>query len=361
MGGPELEIPMKLRRAVSMLALASFAVLSLSGCAVTDSQSADDSKNGGSDVIAYLAGEPINQETIDKLISGDLVKLRQQEFDLREKALKQYVLETLLEAEADKRGTDLAGLMKSEVEEKAPQPSREQVAQYAEQYKTRDPLLRGKEGEQMMMAAAQQVRQQLLANRRNDYVREVMNSADLKVLLDPPRVDVRAPSSEPSIGPEDALVTLVEFSDYQCPYCKRTQPMVDKLLEEFGDEIRFVYRDFPLSFHPEAEPAARAARCAGDQGKYWEYHAHLMNEDGSLQPDDLSRRAEAVGLDMAAYTACYDSGRHAAAVKAGFDDGQAVGVTGTPTFFVNGRMFVGGQPYEDMAAVIREEMDRVRQ
>ena len=109
-----------------------------------------------------------------------------------------------------------------------------------------------------------------------------------------------------------------------------------------------MFRDYPLDFHPRAVPAGSAARCAGDQGKYWEYHEDLLSVDGDLSDADLQARAERVGLDMEAFATCRDSGSHDAVVQTAFQDGQALGVTGTPFFFINGRMLVGAQPYEEL-------------
>ncbi|ANM32268.1 hypothetical protein ABI59_14750 [Acidobacteria bacterium Mor1] len=332
-------------------------VLSVSLAAADHHGAAQEAAADEPEVVAYLGDQPISLEEIDKLIAGDLMKLRQQKFDLRNEALNTLVLEKLLDAEAARRKMNLAELMVAEVEDKAPAPSAEQVEMYLRKYGDRDPLLKGKEGAEAERMAKIQVGNQLIEERRDEFVREIMAKADLNIMLEPPRIDVRVPGYEPSLGPDDAAVTIVEFSDYQCPYCKRAQPSLDKLLAEFPDDVRLVYRDFPLDFHNEAEGAARAARCAGDQNKYWEYHRHLLTEDGSLERDDLMRRAEAVGLDMTAFTACHDSDRHRDAVKAGLEDGAAVGVTGTPTFFINGRMFLGALP-KDIGDLIREEIER---
>ena len=356
--GPFLEMGMTASRKLTLLLLAS--VLSVTLAAADHHGAAQEAAADEPEIVAYLGDQPISLEQIDKLIAGDLMKLRQQKFDLRNEALNTLVLEKLLDAEAVKRKMNLAELMVAEVEDKAPAPTAEQVEMYLRKYGDRDPLLKGKEGAEAERMAKIQVGNQLIEERRDEFVREIMAKADLNIVLEPPRIDVRVPGYEPSLGPDSAPVTIVEFSDYQCPYCKRAQPSLDKLLAEFPDDVRLVYRDFPLDFHNEAEGAARAARCAGDQGKYWEYHRHLLTEDGSLERDDLMRRAESVGLDMTAFTACHDSDRHRDAVKAGLEDGAAVGVTGTPTFFINGRMFLGALP-KDIGDLIREEIERAKQ
>ncbi len=160
------------------------------------------------------------------------------------------------------------------------------------------------------------------------------------------RVDVSA-DDDPARGPEDARVTVIEFADFQCPYCGRfhsqTLPLI---LQEYGDRIRFVYRDFPLTAsHPFAEKAAEAGECAHEQGKFWEYHDVLYLNQGALDRASLGRYAQNLGLDTGTFDRCLDSGKYAAEVANDLQAGAAAGVRGTPAFFVNGELISGAQPY----------------
>jgi protein-disulfide isomerase len=163
---------------------------------------------------------------------------------------------------------------------------------------------------------------------------------------------------DPYWGSIDAPITIVEFSDFQCPFCGRfhveTYP---RLREIYGDRIRFVYRDFPiLSLHPNALLSAQAANCANDQGEYWQYHDLLLtNQDQSARPA-LGAFAEQLGLDMTLFDQCLDSGKYEQEVNADAREGSLYGVTGTPTFFINGRPLVGAQPYEVFASIIEQEL-----
>jgi protein-disulfide isomerase len=150
----------------------------------------------------------------------------------------------------------------------------------------------------------------------------------------------------PSRGPADAPITVVEFTDYECPFCKRhtteTYPLINA---NYGGEIRYVIRNFPLtSIHPHAQKAAEAAECAFDQGLFWEYHDKLFAESPDLQVDRLKQYAGEVGLDQAAFSQCLDSGQKRQLVEADFQDAVALGLRGTPGFFVNGRALYGAQP-----------------
>ena len=181
----------------------------------------------------------------------------------------------------------------------------------------------------------------------------------VQVFLDPPRIPISVPASWPGVkGPEGAPVTLVEFSDYQCGYCRRAEPTVGQILVEYGDKIRFVYMDFPLSFHPRAMPSSIAAHCANEQGKYWPMHENLIREAGDLSDEDLKKRAAVVGLDAEAFGSCLASSRPQPGIEAAFKVGQDAGVGGTPSFFINGRMIIGAKPAEEFKAIIDDELAR---
>ena len=153
-------------------------------------------------------------------------------------------------------------------------------------------------------------------------------------------------------------MTIVEFSDFQCPFCVRARPTVNKVREVYGEKVRFAFRHFPLAFHEQAQKAGEAAACAGDQDKFWEMHDRLWKSPGRLQPSDLKEHAAALGLDPEAFGRCLDSGRHASVVTEDAAEGSRLGVSGTPAFFINGRPLVGAQPFEAFAEVIDEELAR---
>jgi len=161
------------------------------------------------------------------------------------------------------------------------------------------------------------------------------------------------------LGDPNAPVTIVSFEDYQCPYCGRafqdTFPQIKKDYIDTG-KVKMVFRDFPLSFHPEALPAAEAAECAGDQGKYWEYHDELFKNQQLLSSSLYPQLASQLGLDTAKFQQCLDSGKHTQEVQNDFAYGSQAGVSGTPTFFINGVMLVGAQPYSAFKQVIDAEL-----
>src|SRR6266540_1918344 len=193
---------------------------------------------------------------------------------------------------------------------------------------------------------------------RASYVRELRQKAGVKVLLEPLRVAVDV-TGRPIRGNKDAPVTIVEFSDFQCPFCSRARPTVNKVRETYGDKVRVIFRNFPLSIHPQAQKAGEAAGCAGEQGKFWEMHDRLFANQAKLQVPDLKEHAAVLGLDPEAFRQCLDSGRHTADLQRDAEAGTGYGVSGTPSFFINGRPLVGAQPFESFAQVIDDELERV--
>lgn len=164
-----------------------------------------------------------------------------------------------------------------------------------------------------------------------------------------------APSDRPARGPSDAAVTLVEFTDYECPYCRRYyRQTYHQLLEEFDGEIRYVVRNYPLPNHPNARKAAEAAECAHNQDRFWEYHDHLFENADALEVPDLKRYARELDLEGERFDRCLDSGEEAETVEADLATGRRLGIRGTPTFFVNGRPLVGAQPLNAFRSAVQQ-------
>ena len=163
---------------------------------------------------------------------------------------------------------------------------------------------------------------------------------------------------DPINGPDNAAITIIEFSDFECPYCRQWHEQVyNRLFQTYSGQIRIVYRDFPLtSIHPNAFPAAEAANCAGEQGVYWAYHDQLFGQEFGLGKDAYQQYAEQLNLNMASFNACLDSGKYQAEIQADFEYAAQLGVRSTPTFFINGIALVGAQPFEVFQQVIDKEL-----
>ena len=181
------------------------------------------------------------------------------------------------------------------------------------------------------------------------------------MMIDAPRYTVEVAPDDPVLGGANAPVTVVEFSDFQCPFCRQVMPTLKKLREAYGDRVRIVWKDFPLtSIHPQAFKAAEAAHCAREQSKFWEYHDRLFENQQALDADFLKKYAADTGLDTAKFNTCLDTAKYAERVQAQMGVGNQLGVSSTPSMFVNGRMVSGAQPFEVFTAIIDEELERAR-
>jgi protein-disulfide isomerase len=167
---------------------------------------------------------------------------------------------------------------------------------------------------------------------------------------------IEIPAEAPTFGPKAAKVTIVEWSDFECPFCSRVTPTLTKIKETYGKDVRVVFRHQPLPFHPNAKPAAEAAMAAHEQGKFWEMHDKLFANQKALDRASLEKYAQELKLDMGRFKAALDSGKFRKMVEADSAAGSAVGANGTPTFFINGRQFVGAQPFDNFKQVIDEEI-----
>src|SRR3989442_5784065 len=195
-----------------------------------------------------------------------------------------------------------------------------------------------------------------MQRRRQAFVEELKKTHKTTVALRPPVIEV-APAGRPERGGgAKASVTVIEFSDYQCPFCGRAESTVDEVMKQYGNKVRLVYRDFPLPMHPQARPASEAASCAGAQGKFWEYHAKLFANQTALGEDKLKEYAKDVGLDQAKFDQCLKDKPFKVAIDKDIADGAKVGVSGTPAFFINGRMLSGAQLFDKFKELIDEEL-----
>jgi len=343
---------------VTLLPVAAWLVLA--GCArKTDAETkpaiVPTPTQGPGSVVAQVDGVPISFEEMEERASRRLFALRQEEYDARRGAIEEIVYDRLLEKEARKRGISVEALQKAEIADKVTPVTPADIDAAFEQAKAR---LGGRTKEQVAPDIERALKQRRELERRSELHDRLVAAAKVNVTLAAPRVRIDVPASTPSVGPADAAITLVEFSDYQCPFCHRAQSSVDEVLKRYPGKVRFIHQEYPLAQHPRAFAAAVAARCANEQGRFWDFHRSLMTEPGDFTDADLKRRASQFGMDASKLEACVGSGRFESDVNKAFESGSAVGVNSTPTFFVNGRRLTGAMPFESFQALIDEELAR---
>jgi protein-disulfide isomerase len=306
------------------------------------------------DTVATVDGAPITTQDLEEAGGSKLFSMRSQEYQLKRQLVDDAVAKRLMDKEAAARGMTVDALAKAEIEDKVPALTEAEQKDYYEKNKQRFGTTPEAEA---LKQIEQGLRGQRVRDRRAAYVKDLRAKSNVKVMLEPPRLTI-ATGDNPAKGPADAPVTIVEFSDFQCPFCSRVTPTLKKLEETYAGKLRIVFRDLPLTqIHPQAALAAEAAGCANDQGKFWEMHDKLFANQSKLQSADLKQHATELGLDASAFNTCLDSGKHKAEWQKDSEEGQRYGLTGTPAFFVNGRLLVGAQPYEAFSQVIDEELD----
>ena len=309
--------------------------------------------------LAEVDGVPVSAEEVEKAIGASLGKLQEQIFNLKRQKLEELINATLLTREARKRGVSVPALLDAEVTSKVALVTEQEVEAFYEANKTRiqgDPV-----------AARQQIRINLqnhrLATKKQEFFQLLRSNAKIAVYLKPPpvhRVEVST-NGAPSKGPVKAPVTIVKFEDFHCPFCKKVQPTLAQVLSKYGEKVRLVHRDFPIDgIHPAARRGHEAARCANEQGKFWQYHDVLYANAPKADAADLKSYAREVGLDVPAFEKCVANGEFRDVVQKDVEEGTRLGVNGTPAFFINGRLLSGAEPIERFAAIIDDEISRGR-
>jgi protein-disulfide isomerase/transcription termination factor NusB len=304
-------------------------------------------------LFATVGARRITSADIEDSLRPLVFSVQQQAYDLRRQEIELKINDALLNQEAQKRQMTPRALLDAEVDSKVPTVTEAQAQEFYNQNKERINGDFAKVKDQVVQYLKEQEGRKMLIA----YAGRLRQSASVQTFLDAPEPPVMNISTDdqPSKGNPKAAVTLVEFTDFQCPNCAVARPVFDKLLAEYGDRVRLVVRDFPLSQHADALKAAEAAEAARAQGKYWEYTALLFNNQNALGVDQLKQYATKLGLDRAKFDAALDGGTLTDQVRRDVIDGERVGVNGTPAVFVNGKR-VSDHSYESLKAAIESTL-----
>jgi predicted DsbA family dithiol-disulfide isomerase len=272
-------------------------------------------------------------------------------------ALDSIIEDKLVAAEAARDKVTKEQVLFSEVESNVPTPSPEEIEAFYQANKSQITIPR----DQALPRVKQYMMDQARKHYRDAMVYMLKRQFPVKILLDPVRTEI-ATAGYPTRGPETAAVTIVEFSDFQCPFCGGLFPTLKAIEKNYPDKVRLVYRQFPLTnIHPFAQKAAEASLCANDQKRFWEFHDSMFGDQAHLTVDDLKKRAVDLKLNTADFNRCLDSGAKVSAVKNDIDEGTKAGTSSTPSMFINGRLLAGNQPYADIREIIEDELQRQSQ
>jgi protein-disulfide isomerase len=326
--------------------------------AACSSTSAQPSKPlSASDVVATVGSKSITLAEVDEkalqqpAANFGSVKLSQALYEARRQAIDDVIADLLMDQEAKSRGVTRSALVEKEIADKVAPVTDIDVANW---YQANQMRVQGAPLDQVRAPIRAFLIQERMEDSRLRYVQTLKDKTTVRIALEPPRLKIAA--TGPSKGSTGAPIEMIEFSDFQCPFCLRAHATVEQVLKTYGDRIHFVYRHYPLPNHPAARPAAEASACAAEQGKFWPYHDRLFEQQSKLSDADLKEHAAAVGVDTSAFNKCVEQRKYKAQVDADMKDGEEAGVNGTPAFFINGRQLTGAQPFEAFKRIIDDEL-----
>ncbi len=337
---------------------AGVALIAVTACS-TAAQPAGDSLAPEA-VVLTIGGEQFTLQEIDDVAmqqqAGSFggLTLEQALYESRRATIDQLIMRTLLTAEAEAQGTDVQTLSDLQITSKVVPPTEAEIGAW---YDANPQRVQGASLDQVAGAISEFLVDERTTLAERAYITALRAKTSVSITLEPPRTEV-AHAGRPARGPDDAPIEIIEFSDFQCPFCLQAKMTVDRVLATYGDQIRFVYRHYPLPNHPDAVPAAEASMCAAAQGQFWPFHDHLFANVDQLSPAALKEHATTLGLNMNDFNACFDSREYREAIEEDMEAAREIGVSGTPAFFINGRPLGGAQPFEAFERIIEDELSR---
>lgn len=304
-------------------------------------------------VLATLNDQNITESQVMSDIQGQLLKVESDLYEIKRDGIDRLIDQTLLEGDAKKQGTTTAKLIEK-LKKKAGKATEKDAQAFYDANKAK---FRNQPFDKVKDKLIEDLNNQKQQQALNAYIDDLRKKAKIAYLLERPKIKVTT-DDDPGKGDKNAPVVLIEFSDFQCPFCKRVRPTIAQILSTYGDKVYYVFRDFPLGFHSQAKDAANAAQCAFEQGKYWDYNTELWNTQGRHTPDNLKEIGVKLGLDSAKFNKCVDSKKYYAEIDKDQQDGSEAGVGGSPAYSINGVFLSGAQPFGTFKQIIDEELNR---
>jgi len=344
-------------------------LVALAACTNQKSAAATTSKGGSASaadslvpaVLATVGDDSITLADIRSRVGDNLDVLEarylQQRYTIVDRTLQTVLRDRLLSAEAKKQNKTVDELLAAEVGGSF-EPSEIEINAW---YQDNQSRVRGRTVDQLRGQIADLLRKERRAEANAKLDARLYKEQKVEVRLQPYRVELNNEGA-PAMGPDDAPVTFVEFSDFQCPFCSQFHPTMKQLAQKYGSKLRVVYRQYPIpSLHPNAFKAAEASLCANEQGKFWELHDMMFQEQNQLTISDLKAKAARLSMDQKKFDSCLDSGKYTQRVQDDAKEGSKVGVSGTPALFVNGVEIDGGAVgFDVVSKAIDRELERMK-
>lgn len=301
-----------------------------------------------STVVAEVGGLKLTLADLEQEESNKLLSARYQYYQAQSRALNELIDKKLLDQKAKSENLTVDQLVDRDIKSQVKDPTEDQMKVYYEGLEIDQPY------EAVRDKVLEKIRELRTEKARSAYLKALRAQETVTITLAPPSVKLDTESAQLAAS-ETSPVTLVEYADYECPYCQKVAADVKRLKADFGDKLNFTYKDFPLQMHARAEKAAEAAHCASKQGKFWEFHDELFHGK-ELDVDQLKAQARALQLDSAAFDKCLDSGQETAAVERERKEGLRLGITGTPSFFINGHYMSGALDYAALRQIVEQQL-----
>ena len=305
-------------------------------------------------VVARIGDEVITESQLESMVGSSLLNLRQQIYQAKVQTLENQIFNRLVGEAATAEGLTRADYLTKNVDALLMPPTEEEINKIFTQFRAR----LGPDDEQAKKQVTEFLAQQARATLAGALREELFAKAGVQILLEPPRVQVAIGEGTPSRGPVTAPIVVVEYTDFQCPFCVRVQPTLDAVRERYGDQVVHVFKNLPLPIHAQAQLAGEASLCAQDQDKFWEFHKWLFQNQRTMNRASMIEQAGAMGMNSELFTACLDQNTYRDKVRADMKEARSFGITGTPGFLINGRVLSGAQPLEAFEAIIDEELGR---
>lgn len=303
---------------------------------------------------AVVNGKTITQDEVDDAVMSQLFALQQQIYVIRKTALENLIARALLDEEAGKRGISVEELRQQLTAGKVEVSS----AQVEQVYLENASVFAGMSPDEARLRLRLDLESQARMQNYREGLSRLKKAAQIRWFIEEPRLRSVNYLNAPSIGPREALVTIAEFSDFQCPFCRNSQSVIREVLKNYKSDVRLVFKHRPLESHSQAFTSAQAAFCAGEQGAFWQYHdALFVSED--LSAETLNKLASTVHLNLTKFENCLKSELSRAAVQKDLDEAKRFAIDSTPTFVINGRLFRGALSLEDFKAAIDQELKSI--
>ena len=306
---------------------------------------------GADQVVATVGDHKITEQELDAKIKPQLASVESQIYEMKVAAIKSMADDYVLNQAAKKENLSSDAYLKKHLATK--KVSDAEAKQFYDSHK--ELQMRYPKYDAIKDRLIEALQAQNDAQEKEALLDKLRKDRPVNVKLTAPRIEVKS-EGHPELGPKNAPVTIVEFSDFQCPFCGRAEPTLKQVREKYGDKVRLVYLDFPLGIHEHAMDGASAGRCAGEQGKFWPFHDQMFSDQSKLTPADLKADAKKLGLDGAKFDACFDKAKFKSEIESDMAQGKDLGVDGTPAFFINGRPLTGAQPFPKFESTIDEEL-----